>query len=369
MKFKLMYISFAFILLVFTKQIFASNIIRRTSSNEGTFQIRRRGKRIATTPYKTFEVPELFDCADACVYDTPCKSINVNKNSSPWICELVSDDRNTKDEYVDAPGVDHYDTGWTSISIITNYDNNMCLVSKYYRCNLPTDSVWEHIVVETDMTVCNENPAALFHFDRDTGRLVHHCSGYQVCPLHPFGSTSWVGIVKTGCNWYQDINDYFHTWRRNFLGYLYSNNLCPHFQFWDWAQGKPLMLYHCEHWEPRRVMKFPSIPHGPVYVQVVMGLSYSKNWDEYINHPKFTGAQAPDFVGHQDDFFTASGSWTEGYGMRFEAIFVAPSTGDYKFRIYCDDICMFNMGTSPQTKTTIIDYRTPDMTPNYLAFT
>ena len=47
---------------------------------------------------------ELFDCADACVYDTSCASINVDKNNTPWICELVVDDRNTKDEYVDAEG-------------------------------------------------------------------------------------------------------------------------------------------------------------------------------------------------------------------------------------------------------------------------
>ena len=86
--------------------------------------------------------------------------------------------------------------------------------------------------------------------------------------------------------------------------------------------------------------------------------------------PTYLGPQvsSPDFVGHQDDFFTSGTSWIEGYGMRFEALFVAPATGEYKFRIFCDDICMFNMGESAETKTTIIDYRTPNMTPGYMSF-
>ena len=110
-------------------------------------------------------------------------------------------------------------------SIITNYDNNACLVSASYRCDLPSTMNWDHIVVETDMNICNNNPAALFHFDRHTGRLVHHCSGYQVCPLSPYGDGARVVIDKNGCNWYQDINAYWHAWRRNFreLSDIYNN--------------------------------------------------------------------------------------------------------------------------------------------------
>ena len=48
---------------------------------------------------------------DKCTDDNGCKSVNVDENQSPLECQLVANDRNDVDSYVDAPGFKHYDTG------------------------------------------------------------------------------------------------------------------------------------------------------------------------------------------------------------------------------------------------------------------
>ena len=64
---------------------------------------------------------------------------------------------------------------------------------------------------------------------------------------------------------------------------------------------------------------------------------------------------------------TGGVDWLDNYGMRLEAYFIPPATGVYYFRIYCDDICMFNMGPTEGTKSTVIDYRTDGITTNFLS--
>ena len=65
---------------------------------------------------------------------------------------------------------------------------------------------------------------------------------------------------------------------------------------------------------------------------------------------------------------TGGVDWLDNYGMRLEAYFIPPATGVYYFRIYCDDICMFNMGPIEQSKQTIIDYRTTGKDSPFLSF-
>ena len=104
---------------------------------------------------------------------------------------------------------------------------------------------------------------------------------------------------------------------------------------------------------------------GPVYVTAITGLSTSNNWNEYVNDGRFPNS--PSWYGFQDDMMSGSENWLEGYGMRMEAYFVPPATGIYQFRIFCDDLCMFNMGVTEQNKGTIIDYRVTDRSVNYLS--
>ena len=115
---------------------------------------------------------------------------------------------------------------------------------------------------------------------------------------------------------------------------------------------------------------------GPVYVTAITNLfpvynSFTRSyfWTQYVDNSKFPNS--PDWQGYQDDMSTGAGvTWYDGYGMRMEALFVAPATGNYVFRISCDDLCMFNMGTgeTEQSKRTIIDYRIFDRATSYLEF-
>ena len=94
-----------------------------------------------------------------------------------------------------------------------------------------------------------------------------------------------------------------------------------------------------------------------MFVTARTGLSLTMDWGEYVNN-----INSYNWWGYQDDMFSLKEEWLDGYGMRFEALFVAPTTGYYQFRISCDDICEFNLGESEETKTRVVDYRTPDKT-------
>lgn len=105
---------------------------------------------------------------------------------------------------------------------------------------------------------------------------------------------------------------------------------------------------------------------GNVYVTAIGGLSNSFNWDEYVHHSHFHSN--PHWKGYQEDMATPGYDWEDYYGMRMEAIFVAPATGGYQFRIYCDDLCMFYLGTdaTETNKRVINDYRVPERATHHM---
>ena len=73
------------------------------------------------------------------------------------------------------------------------------------------------------------------------------------------------------------------------------------------------------------------------------------------------------WYGYQEDMLTGGTDLTDGFGLRMEAYFIPSATGVYYFTIYCDDICIFNMGPTEETKNIVIDYRTIDMTSGFLS--
>lgn len=157
----------------------------------------------------------MFDCADACIYDTSCKSINLDKNTDPWKCELVVDDRNTLEEYTDAPGVNHYDTGLTALTMIVSNAGGSCLVSENLVCEFT--SAFVPLRIEMDISVCNANRAALFYYDIKHGYLIHHCSGRPVgVSAGVNGAADFVAIFQTTAPYAPNIHEYTHIIRRNF---------------------------------------------------------------------------------------------------------------------------------------------------------
>ena len=113
---------------------------------------------------------------------------------------------------------------------------------------------------------------------------------------------------------------------------------------------------------------FSSIARGNVYVTAVTGLSNSFNWDEYVQHWRFQNS--PSWYGYQEDMASGGYDWNDYYGLRMEAIFVAPATGYYYFRIYCDDMCMFYLGVdaTQSNKRVINDFRGENEATGYMQF-
>eukprot|EP00111_Clytia_hemisphaerica_P023124 TCONS_00068018-protein len=143
-----------------TGSVFSSNIIRMSDQNQATFVLKHRGKRPAQAPYKNITAEEVFDCADACTYDTRCKSINFVEDASDddenveENCQLVEYDRNDVNEYVDAPNVKHFDTGRSTLTRIipwlTRQDGG-CLINWGGGCDSSIDDIFLRYTVPTEV--------------------------------------------------------------------------------------------------------------------------------------------------------------------------------------------------------------------------
>ena len=105
-------ILFLFFACILVRLSNGSNILRFSDFNEAIFSLWKKNKRHVRTPYNIFNVTSTYECADACLYDTSCKSFNLNVGV---MCELVDQDRNNDNSYNDAENVDHYDTGTIKI--------------------------------------------------------------------------------------------------------------------------------------------------------------------------------------------------------------------------------------------------------------
>ena len=169
-----------FILFLLLTSTSASNILRLPKTNQAHFILKEENKKHSTSPYKTFNVQSTFDCLDACTADSTngCKSVNVDESKDPLECQLVVNDRNTVDSYVDAPGVKHYDTGKTTLTLFKSTTWGGCIVPSTLSCKSITKT---KLMYSTSTSDCDEL-YAYYSFDTDTGRLIHHCTGLSVCP-------------------------------------------------------------------------------------------------------------------------------------------------------------------------------------------
>ena len=165
--------------LVVELTIDASNILRRDGFNQATFVLKDVDKKQFYSPYSITTVDETYQCLDICTDHASCKSVNINENTTPLGCELVSRDRNSYNYYTNAPGYKHYDTGKTTLSrwVTRGYGMGRCLVPETLSCEVTT----ANIILSSDATQC-EKPHAYFSYDFDNGVLSHHCTGLPVCP-------------------------------------------------------------------------------------------------------------------------------------------------------------------------------------------
>jgi len=70
--------------------------------------------------------------------------------------------------------------------------------------------------------------------------------------------------------------------------------------------------------------------------------------------------ESPTITGYQDQLFHPASEYGSYYGTRYEALFVAPFTGNYNFRCSADNQCMMYLSTdeTEANRQVIIDFRT-----------
>jgi len=97
---------------------------------------------------------------------------------------------------------------------------------------------------------------------------------------------------------------------------------------------------------------------GPVKVSSWHGLSSSSNWNTFVGINTYP--ESPTITGYQDQLFHPAYNYGSYYGTRYEALFVAPFTGNYNFRCSADNQCMMYLSTdeTEANRQVIIDFRT-----------
>ena len=68
------------------------------------------------------------------------------------------------------------------------------------------------------------------------------------------------------------------------------------------------------------------------------------NWNNFIGLNIYPNN--PTYTGRQDDLMSPGVRMNWYYGIRYQSLFVAPTTGNYKFRIFCDDLCEFRISNN-----------------------
>ena len=125
---------------------------------------------------------------------------------------MIVNDRNTLNEYTDASGVDHYDTGLTALTMIVSNAGSACLVSENFLCEFTQDNI--PLRIEMDISICNANRASLFYYDIKLGILIHHCSGRPVSVVTG-APTPFVAIFQSTAPSPPNIHTYHNIFRRD----------------------------------------------------------------------------------------------------------------------------------------------------------
>eukprot|EP00111_Clytia_hemisphaerica_P008933 TCONS_00026120-protein len=331
----------------------ASNILRLKEVNNGNFILKEEDKKHATAPYKTFTVQDTVHCMDKCTDDTGCKSVNVDENQSPLECQLVANDRNDVDSYVDATGFKHYDTGETKLSTFVNPNFPGCIVPRSHNC-LKIDSQDDLVFMSEVDTHCNRL-YAYFHFDVETGRLFHHCTGVPVCLV----SSRLVISFNCPTSNKESGSSYANAFRRTFQGYLSLGGYSFYLESSDGSSGQLIKSTSTSAGgtQNHRVFNFPTLVNGkysttsPKKVRVRVYASSTSS----LNSILLTIASSPTnyiYTGYSDDFAHTTNSWNN-VAYVHAANFIAPITGYYHFALTCTPYCALFHGNTESTKVDI----------------
>ncbi|XP_066930426.1 uncharacterized protein [Clytia hemisphaerica] len=277
--------------------ISAHNILRLEDTRLAKFILRHTDKVHVTSHYKEFYTQEEAACVDRCVTETECKSVSFYKDETDLEkskCQLVDEDIDDQNEYVTRAGWRHLDTGKSSITRLKHPDGYCYAPIGANECDFTTSNIELHPISSLKCT----SVSAYFDFDRSwAGVITHVCSGQILCP-----SSDTTGPIQL-----VDIQD------------------CP---------------YSAMDLDKRK--KFRRNPHkGPIKVSIFQSmdtLSFN-NFENAIRAKQ----DSPTSITYMDVFFQRTKTWDQ-HGMRWESVFQARSTGEYKFYLMANDFAKLYMG-------------------------
>ncbi|XP_066921298.1 uncharacterized protein [Clytia hemisphaerica] len=333
------YIGLLFQLFFYLDIISAHNILRLEDTRLAKFILRHTDKVHVTSHYKEFYTQEEAACVDRCVTETECKSVNFYKDETDLEkskCQLVDEDIDDQNEYVTRAGWRHLDTGKSSITRLKHPDGYCYAPIGANECDFTTSNIELHPISSLKCT----SVSAYFDFDRSwAGVITHVCSGKILCPSSD--TTGPIQLVDIqDCPYSAMDLDERKKFRRNPRGFLewgvhqcvgpYGGNIAP-----EWYM---VLTSSCTARAAQIVFDFDK---GPIKVSIFqsMGTLSFNNFENAIRAKQ----DSPTLITYMDNFFHRTKTWDQ-HGMRWESVFQARSTGEYKFYLMANDFAKLYMG-------------------------
>ncbi|XP_066920882.1 uncharacterized protein [Clytia hemisphaerica] len=319
----------------------AHNILRIDDTRIAKFVLRHEDKVHVTPHYKELNIEEEAACVDRCVTETQCKSVNFYKNDTDAEeskCQLVAEDIDDLNEYMDRVGWRHLDTGKTSITRL-KHPNGYCWVPEV---SSPCDFSVSNVELQPLSSSKCQDISAYFDFDRSwSGTIIHVCSGKMLCPASTAASGNPITLVDVhDCTFSDQYLDGRKKFRRNPYGFLeFAPNLCvaPSGNAVSTAYDMTLTST-CTSTAARLTYDFVK---GPIKVSIFlsMGSRTFENFEAAIRSRQ----NSPSSIIYMDVFMQRTKTW-DYHGMRMESVLQAPATGEYRFNLIANQYSKLYFG-------------------------
>uniref|UniRef100_A0A7M5XID8 PA14 domain-containing protein n=1 Tax=Clytia hemisphaerica TaxID=252671 RepID=A0A7M5XID8_9CNID len=293
------------------------------SYEDAYFELLHKDKIHGRSPAKSAVLPTRFDCMQLCKNSSGCLSINWNEDETK--CEIVNYDRHNAPTYTDKPGWKHYDGGDQHYVVLKTWGGYVgCYRGDGNSCSLGR-------VLSTGTGGCNVNAGNKFtyEYNQAVGTLRSMCSNQNLCPSHDIGGDTNPNVQMGNsdqCNTF----DAKRRFRRTHYGISF-HNYCM-YMWGDGATGanQYLELGRCTNHNAIKIMMDSSLANAPVKTTLWEGIS---NYDSVTDAYNSRGSIHS--TGYSDGFVFQT--WGDWYVVKMQALFIAPETGSYVFRVAVDD--------------------------------
>eukprot|EP00111_Clytia_hemisphaerica_P005834 TCONS_00016889-protein len=321
------------------------------SVNTAYFELAHTDKVHGRTPFHDQHVLDKMECVHLCTDFPNCRSFNWNEDDER--CQLVAYDRLTAPTYTDKTGWNNYDGGNQYYVHIETHSVSHIACYRGTGGSCSRDQVIQTYSSNNCDIDLNTNT---FEYDPVLGVIRQMCgTKYLLAPEQNVWEDSNSGnpkvILQGPAAWSSDVR---MRWRRVHYGISYW-----HYCLYMWGDGatgsdQALEIGNCYHNHHAIQIHFVHAPKPPVKVTVFTNIGVHSTMDSVLAHTKIVNNNY-DRIGYSDGFVQQT--WGETYFLRMEALFVAPDTGSFKFKLNVDDIGRVSISTDENAanKNTILD--------------